>query len=192
MLSVWRCTTKASSKSLLCCTYKGPNFTTWSVACWPSYQHTIPSKCSMSQSSLLPLTSIASTKYWACRQCTLRSACTQGELHALFSDAFGKLFAAPEMLENVMCQVLLDILGEFNQMMGGPLNARMERVAVWVKVKYWVSSTTQTQHQKDKERVVVCLHGTGQELHWRGYYTKGIDAAKGQRFLWLAEAKKDN
>ena len=45
---------------------------------------------------------------------------------------------------------------------------------------------------KDKERVVVCLHGTGQELHCRGYYTKGIDAAKGQRFLWLAEAKKDD
>ena len=45
---------------------------------------------------------------------------------------------------------------------------------------------------KDKERVVVCLRGTGQELHRKGYYTKGIDAAKEQRFLWLAEAKKDD
>ena len=45
---------------------------------------------------------------------------------------------------------------------------------------------------KDKEWVVVCLCGTGQELHWKGYYTKGIDAAKEQRFLWLAEVKKDN
>ena len=36
---------------------------------------------------------------------------------------------------------------------------------------------------KDKERVVVCLRRTGQELHWKGYYTKGIDAAKEQRFL---------
>ena len=59
-------------------------------------------------------------------------------------------------------------------------------------MKYWVSSTTQTQHQKDKERVVVCLRRTGQELHRRGYYTKGIDAAKGERFLWLAEVKKDD
>ena len=65
-------------------------------------------------------------------------------------------------------------------------------IPVWVEVKYWVDSTTQTQHQKDKEREVVCLRRTGQELHWRGYYTKGIDAAKWQRFLWLAEAKKDN
>ena len=63
---------------------------------------------------------------------------------------------------------------------------------LWVEVEYWVSSTTQIQHQKDKERVVVCLRGTGQELHWKGYYTKGIDAAKEQRFLWLAEAKKDD
>ena len=45
---------------------------------------------------------------------------------------------------------------------------------------------------KDKERVVVCLHGTGQELHLKGYYTKGIDAAKEQRLLWLAEVKKDD
>ena len=36
---------------------------------------------------------------------------------------------------------------------------------------------------KDKEWVVVCLRGTGQKLHYRGYYTKGIDAAKEQRFL---------
>ena len=35
---------------------------------------------------------------------------------------------------------------------------------------------------KDKERVVVCLCGTGQELHWKGYYTKGIDAEKEQRW----------
>ena len=63
---------------------------------------------------------------------------------------------------------------------------------VWVEVEYRVGSTTQTQHQKDKERVVVCLCGTGQELHWKGYYTKGIDAAREQRFLWLAEAKKDD
>ena len=53
---------------------------------------------------------------------------------------------------------------------------------------FYNSNTT----PKDKERVVVCLCGTGQELHQRGYYTEGIDAAKEQGFLWLAEVKKDD
>ena len=49
--------------------------------------------------------------------------------HALLSDAFGEFFPAPEMLENVMRQVLPDILGELDQTTGVPLKARMERVA---------------------------------------------------------------
>ena len=54
---------------------------------------------------------------------------TKGITRTLLSDTFGKFFAAPEMLENVMRQVLPDILGELDQTTGVPLKARMEKVA---------------------------------------------------------------
>ena len=58
-------------------------------------------------------------------------------------------------------------------------------------MKYWVGSTTQTQHQKTKNELWFACAELDRSCT-EGYYTKGIDAAKGQRFLWLAEAKKDD
>ena len=59
-------------------------------------------------------------------------------------------------------------------------------------MKDWVGSTTQTQHQKTKNEWWFACMELDRSCTKRGYYTKGIDAAKEQRFLWLAEAKKDN
>ena len=59
-------------------------------------------------------------------------------------------------------------------------------------MKYWVGSTTQTQHQKTKNELWFACVVLDESCAKKGNYTKGTDAAREQRFLWLAEAKKDN